>query len=88
MKRREFIEPLAWGTLIYSLAGAPIVVNAQDGKVKVPLRFFTQGEAQVIVAACEHIFPGDESGPGATRAAAMVYVDRELAGAYGRDPYR
>jgi gluconate 2-dehydrogenase gamma chain len=91
MKRREFIELSACslgGLLIYSLAGAPIVVSAQDGKVRVPLRFFTQGEAHIIVAACERIFPSDESGPGATRAGAMVYIDRQLAGRYGRDEYR
>ena len=91
MKRREFIELSAnslGGLLIYSLAGEPIVVSAQEGKVKVPLRFFTAREAKVIVAACERIFPADESGPGATQAGAMVYIDRQLAGPYGTDKYR
>jgi gluconate 2-dehydrogenase gamma chain len=91
MKRREFIELSAnslGGLLIYSLAGEPIVVSAQEGKVKVPLRFFIAHEAKVIVAACERIFPADESGPGATQAGAMVYIDRQLAGPYGNDKYR
>jgi gluconate 2-dehydrogenase gamma chain len=91
MKRREFIELSAasvGGLLIYSLAGAPIVVNAQEGKVKVPLRFFTEQEAKVIVAACERIFPANESGPGATQANVVVYIDRQLAGPYGIDAYR
>ena len=38
MKRREFIELSAssvGGLLIYSLSGAPMVLNAQEGKVKV-----------------------------------------------------
>ena len=60
MKRREFIELSSkslGGLLIYSLAGEPLVVNAEEGKVKVPLRFFTEQEAKVVVATCERIFP-------------------------------
>ena len=91
MKRREFIELAATsigGLLIYSLAGDPVLVNAQEGTVKVPLRFFTEQEAKVIIATCERIFPADESGPGATQAGVMVYIDRQLAGPYGTDKYR
>jgi gluconate 2-dehydrogenase gamma chain len=91
MKRREFIELSSksiGGLLIYSLAGEPIVLNAQDGTVKVPLRFFTEQEAKVVVAACERIFPANESGPGATQANVMIYIDRQLAGPYGTDKYR
>jgi gluconate 2-dehydrogenase gamma chain len=91
VKRREFIELSAQsigGLLIYSLAGMPKVVNAEEGKVKVPLRFFTQQEARVIVAACERIFPANESGPGATQAGVVVYIDRQLAGPYGCDKHR
>ena len=91
MKRRQFIELSAnslGGLLVYSLAGVPEVLNAQQGKVRVALRFFTEPEAKVIVAACERIFPADEAGPGATQAGAMVYIDRQLAGPYGSDKYR
>jgi gluconate 2-dehydrogenase gamma chain len=91
MRRREFIELSAGsvgGMLIYTLAGTPMVVHAQGGKVKVPLRFFTEQEAKAIVAACERIFPANESGPGATQAGVMVYIDRQLAGPYGTDKYR
>jgi gluconate 2-dehydrogenase gamma chain len=91
MKRREFIELSSkslGGLLIYSLAGEPLVVNAEEGKVEVPLRFFTEQEAKVVVAACERIFPANESGPGATQAGAVVYIDRQLAGPYGTDKNR
>lgn len=91
MRRREFIELSAntlGGILVYSLAGAATVLHAREGKIKVPLRFFTGKEARVIVAACERILPADESGPGATQAGAMVYIDRQLAGPYGSDAYR
>lgn len=91
MKRREFIELSAQGMgglLIYSLTGRPVVANAHEGKVRVPLRFFTEKEAKVVVAACERIFPANESGPGATQAGVVVYIDHQLAGPYGTDKYR
>lgn len=91
MKRRDFIELSAasiGGLLIYSLSGVPLVVHAQDGKVEIPLRFFTEAEARIVVAACERIFPADESGPGATQAGAMIYIDRQLAGPFGIDKRR
>jgi gluconate 2-dehydrogenase gamma chain len=91
MKRREFITLPATslgGVLLYTLAGEPFRVQAQDGMVHVPLRFFTAAEARVVTTACERIFPKDESGPGATEAGVVIYIDRQLAGPYGRDKYR
>ena len=95
MKRREFLTvPAAalGGTLLYTLAREPLRLQAQtggkDGMVKVPLRFFTAEEARVVAAACERIFPSDASGPGATEAGVVIYIDRQLAGPYGRDKYR
>ncbi len=91
MKRREFLTvPAAaiGGTLLYTLAGEPVRLQAQDGTVKVPLRFFTAEEARVVTAACARIFPSDASGPGATEAGVVVFIDRQLAGPYGRDKFR
>jgi gluconate 2-dehydrogenase gamma chain len=91
MKRRDFITlsgKSIGGLLLYSLAGEPVVVHAGEGTVDVPLRYFTTQEAGIVVAACERIFPADESGPGATRANVMIYIDRQLAGPYGTDKYR
>ena len=91
MKRREFITFPAQslgGVLIYALSGEPIRLRAQDGSVRVPLRFFTAAEARIVTAACERILPGDESGPGATEAGVVIYIDRQLAGPYGHDRYR
>lgn len=91
MKRREFITLPAkslGGVLLYTLAREPFRLQAQEGTVRVPLRFFTAGEARVVTAACERIFPADDTGPGATEAGAVVYIDRQLAGPYGRDRYR
>jgi gluconate 2-dehydrogenase gamma chain len=91
MKRREFLSiPAAalGGTLLYTLAGEPYRLQAQGGQVKVPLRFFTAQEARVVTAACERIFPSDASGPGATEAGFVIYIDRQLAGPYGADKNR
>ena len=91
MKRREFLTlPAAslGGMLFYTLAGEPVRMEAQTGEIKVPLRFFTAAEARVVQAACERIFPSDASGPGATEAGVVIYIDRQLAGPYGRDKYR
>ena len=91
MKRREFIILPAkslGGLLLYTLTRKLIRLNAQEGTVRVPLRFFTAKEAAVIAAACERIFPSDESGPGAKEAGVSIYIDRQLAGPYGLDRYR
>jgi len=91
MKRREFITLPAQslgGVLLYTLAGEPLRVQAQTGEVRVPLRFFTAAEARVVEAACARIFPSDENGPGAEEAGVVVFIDRQLAGPYGRDKYR
>jgi gluconate 2-dehydrogenase gamma chain len=91
MRRREFLSIPAVamvGPLLSMLARESVRLQARDGRVRVPLRFFTAAEARVISAACERIFPGDSSGPGATDAGVVIYIDRQLAGPYGRDKYR
>jgi gluconate 2-dehydrogenase gamma chain len=52
------------------------------------LRYFTAKEARVVSAACERIFPRDANGGGAADASVVIYIDRQLAGPYGRDKYR
>jgi gluconate 2-dehydrogenase gamma chain len=91
MKRREFLTVPAkslGGLLIYGMAGEAIRLQAQEGAVTIPLRFFNTAEARTVQAACARIFPSDESGPGATEANVIVYIDRQLAGPWGRDKYR
>ncbi len=90
MRRREFILVPAKalsGLMLSSLLGELIPAAAQD-TVRVGLRFFTAAEAKVIQAASERIFPSDENGPGASEAGVVIYIDRQLAGPYGRDKYR
>jgi gluconate 2-dehydrogenase gamma chain len=89
--RRHFLTLSATtlgGLLVYTLDRKPSRVHAQDGTLKLPLRFFTEEEALTIAAAAARIFPSDESGPGANEAGVVIYIDRQLASAYGRDGYR
>ena len=49
--------------------------------------FFTEREASTVSAMAERIIPADSTGPGATDADVIVYIDRALAG-YGRNLQR
>jgi gluconate 2-dehydrogenase gamma chain len=98
MERRRFLILSATslgGVLVYSLDRRVSRVLAaqanQDSKVqsiKIPLRFFTQDQAMIVAAAAARIFPSDDAGPGAREAGVVIYIDRQLAGPYGRDRYR
>jgi gluconate 2-dehydrogenase gamma chain len=91
MRRRQFLTVSAstvGGALVYTLDRQPTRVHAQDKTLKVPLRFFTREEALDIAAASARIFPSDDSGPGANEAGVVIYIDRQLAGPYGRDRHR
>jgi len=77
------------GTLVYTLDRTPVRLQAQaEGKVRVRLRFFDERAALIVSAAAARIFPSDSSGPGASEAGVVIYIDRQLAGPYGRDRYR
>jgi gluconate 2-dehydrogenase gamma chain len=88
MKRREFITISVGGVLVFTLDRKALWLNAAETPIQVPLKFFTADEARCVAAACERIFPGDDNGPGATEAGVIVYIDRQLAGPYGRDELR
>ena len=91
MRRRHFLTlslSSLGGTLFYTLDRRPMLLAAADKPLRVPLRFFTRREAEVVAAAAARVFPSDESGPGATEAGVVLYIDRQLAGRYGRDRYR
>ncbi|HKW56837.1 MAG TPA: gluconate 2-dehydrogenase subunit 3 family protein [Candidatus Acidoferrum sp.] len=76
------------GLLAYSLDGKLHRLAAQDKPLRIPLRFFTETEALIVAAAAARIFPTDDSGPGAREAGVVIYIDRQLAGPYGRDLHR
>jgi gluconate 2-dehydrogenase gamma chain len=91
MRRRHFLTLSAatlGGVLVYSLDRRASLLAAQHKTVRVPLRFFTEGEALIVAAAVSRIFPSDDSGPGAREAGVAIFIDRQLAGSYGRDGFR
>jgi gluconate 2-dehydrogenase gamma chain len=47
-------------------------------------QFFTAEEAAFVDAATERMIPQDELGPGANQLGVTTFIDRQLAGAYGR----
>jgi gluconate 2-dehydrogenase gamma chain len=49
-----------------------------------PTRFFTSIEAAVIVALVDTLIPKDEVGPGGVEVGVPTFIDREMAGAFGR----
>lgn len=49
-----------------------------------PPRFFTSIEAAVIVALVDTLIPKDDVGPGGIEVGVPTFIDREMAGAFGR----
>lgn len=92
MRRREFLTLSAvsiGGVLVYSLDREVFRLSAQTNQsIRVPLRFFSRAEALIVASAASRIFPSDEAGPGAREAGVAVYIDRQLAGPWGRDRHR
>src|SRR6202049_2119434 len=91
MRRPHFLTISATtigGVLVYSLDRKAFRIASQAKALRIPLRFFTETEALIVAAAAARIFPSDDSGPGAKEAGVVIYIDRQLAGPYGRDRYR
>ena len=60
-------------------ANAPVAVDGRSG-----WSFFTEAEGAFVNAATARLIPADELGPGAVEAGVPVFIDRQLAGPYGR----
>src|SRR5215467_5911846 len=91
MRRRHFLTLSAatlGGVLVYTLDRKSSLLSGQQKSIRVPLRFFTETEALIVAVAASRIFPSDDSGPGAREAGVTIFIDRQLAGPYGRDRYR
>jgi gluconate 2-dehydrogenase gamma chain len=91
LPRRNFLAISAaalGGVVLYSFEQSAFRVAAQDQVLHIPLRFFASAQALIVGAAVSRIFPSDISGPGATEAGVVLYIDRHLAGLYGSDSHR
>ena len=91
MRRRHFLTlstATLGGVLVYSLDRKASLLASEQKPLRIPLRFFTETEALIVAAAASRIFPSDDSGPGAREAGVSIFIDRQLAGPYGRDRFR
>src|SRR3981081_4368554 len=94
MKRRDFLA----GTAILVLStmnsratvisgGLPWTPNAGSPPVPVrpgPWHYFTSDEGRAVEALADRIIPPDPQTPGGTDSGCAVFIDRQLAGPYGR----
>lgn len=74
--RREFTK-----TFVFGLGGASLLFNCSEKISR--WRYFTEGEAELVVAICEQIIPADQD-PGATDAFVVNFIDKQLISHYER----
>jgi gluconate 2-dehydrogenase gamma chain len=95
LRRRDFLASTA--LLLLSVAGARASILAGQlpwqpsaGNPPVPVKpgpwlYFNGAEGRAVEAIADRIIPSDPQTPGGKDAGCAVYVDRQLAGPYGRD---
>jgi gluconate 2-dehydrogenase gamma chain len=93
--RRSVLATAAGFLLASTTAGRALEISQglpwMPGTAKPPMQvrpgpwmFFTAGEASLVEAAVDRLIPPDSRGPGGKDAGCAVYIDRQLAGPYGR----
>ena len=87
--RRQFGKILGAAGVGGALAPSEAATSPQEVTPESPaprrdgFTLFTPAEAAFVEAAIDHLIPSDELGPGAREAGVAVFIDRQLAGAYG-----
>jgi gluconate 2-dehydrogenase gamma chain len=85
--RRRFLQSVGALSAASVASGAESVAPPEDGRgTPAPAAAFlylTAPEVAFLEAALDRLIPADELGPGAREAAVAVFIDRQLAGAYG-----
>jgi gluconate 2-dehydrogenase gamma chain len=76
--------PVEARTIKGEMPWAPAVADAPVAVVPGPYQFFTPDEATFIEAAVSRLIPADDLGPGAKEVGVPTFLDRQLAGPYGR----
>jgi len=78
--------PLSLGATAGIAATAPVsggAVAPDSVPIEHAWRFFNGDEARAVEAAVARIIPTDDTGPGAREAGVAVFIDLQLAGAWG-----
>ena len=98
LSRRRLLTAGAVITAVPVVTPAPAAalgggdVPFKEGQANAPLAadtgsswsWFTDAEAAFVSAAAARLIPADDLGPGAAEAGVPTFIDRQLAGPYGR----
>jgi gluconate 2-dehydrogenase gamma chain len=80
--------PLASSAAVLTGEGLPWNANQSSFPTATDLKanyvYFTGDEASFVEAACARIVPADATGPSALEAGVPLFLDRQLAGDYGK----
>jgi gluconate 2-dehydrogenase gamma chain len=78
------VSPGSASAIFHRLPWAPNAGNPPMPAVPGPWLFFTGAESRAMEAIADRIIPPDPQTPGGKGAGCAVFVDRQLAGPYGR----
>lgn len=85
--RRRFLQTLgalpAMGVLPASASVPRKSPESEEPERGPAFLYFTEPEVAFVEAALDRLIPKDELGPGAREAGVAVFIDRQLAGAFG-----
>ncbi|WP_407123372.1 gluconate 2-dehydrogenase subunit 3 family protein [Bradyrhizobium sp. STM 3561] len=76
--------PVTADTIAQQVPWAPGEANKPSPVAGSEYRFLSADEAAWLDAAVSRLIPQDETGPGARELGVTLFIDRQLAGAYGR----
>jgi gluconate 2-dehydrogenase gamma chain len=92
--RRELLAGAAYIVLGISRAKAAVIVdhlpwtpnagNPPEAALPGPWHFFTADEGRAVEAIADRVIPPDAQTPGGKDSGSAVFIDRQLAGPYGR----
>ena len=93
MDRRRLLSGTAWivlagtaraGTIAGHVPWSPGAGAPPRPVLPGPWHFFTPAEGRAVEAIVDRIIPPDPDGPGGREAGCAVFIDRQLAGPFGR----
>jgi gluconate 2-dehydrogenase gamma chain len=86
--RRDFLKSAAAGGAAAATFALPETAQAQKGATAAPVSagyaFLNPDEAAFVEALVDHMVPADEFSPKGTDLGVNIFIDRALAGSWGR----
>lgn len=83
--RRRFLIELGSGAVVMVSFSTSFLKSALSDLLpeKGDYQFFTQDEAQKLIVAVDTLIPRDDLSPSASELGVPIFIDRQLAGAFG-----